>query len=210
MNQFQLLSLPLTLCLIFGTASVPVLAQSSSRTTTNRHTGQNSAVIPANTAVVVSIPQNLQIDVGKSQVLSLTVLLAQPILNASGQVAIPANTPIKATIQTGNGQARIVVESLIIDGRIVPATAVSSTLSGRTVTVSSRTNEAKKQGAAISRLVGSVVGGSGGNSDEMVEGSLIGNAIGIAEGLASPKKVSVLEMPQGTIQVLTLTNPVSY
>lgn len=210
MNQFQFLSLPLSLSLIFGTASVPVFAQSSSPDTPSRHFRQNAAVIPANTAVVVSIPQPLQIDVGKEQVLSTTLLLAQPIVNASGQVAIPANTPVQAKIQTGNGQARIIVESLIIGGRVVAATAISSTLSGRTVTVSSRNNEAKNQGAAISRLVGSIVGGSGGDSDDMIQGSLIGNAIGIAEGLASPKKVSVLEMPQGTIQVLTLTSPVSY
>lgn len=209
MNQFQLLFLPLTLFFIFGTSSTPVLAQSSP-TTIARQLRQNAAVIPANTAVVVSIPQNLQIDVGKEQVLSLTVLLAQPIVNTSRQIAIPANTPLQAKIHTGNGRARMIVESFIIGGRLIPATAISSTLSGKTVTVSSRINEAKQQGAAISRLLGSIVGGSGGNSDEMIEGSLIGNAIGIAEGLASPRKVSVLEMPQGTIQVLTLTTPVSY
>jgi hypothetical protein len=44
----------------------------------------------------------------------------------------------------------------------------------------------------------------------MIQGTLLGNAGGIIEGFASPKKVSVLEMPQGTIQVLTLKAPVSY
>jgi hypothetical protein len=187
-----------------------VFAQSSSPDTPSRHFRQNAAVIPANTAVVAAIPQNLQIDVGKEQVLSTTLLLAQPIVNASGQVAIPANTPVQAKIQTGNGQARIIVESLIIGGRMVSATAVSSTLHGTTVTVSSRNNEAKTQGGALSRFGGSLVGALGGNSDEIIEGSFAGNAIGILEGLASPKEVSVLEMPQGTIQVLTLKAPVPY
>lgn len=208
MNSSKLVSLPLALSLAFGTAVAPTLAEPG--TTVTQQVRQGNTVIPAQSAVVVSFPQQLQVDAGQNQELPIPLVLIQPIYDQYGNEVVPANSVVKAKVVTGNEQAQIIVESLIIRGRVVPARAVSSPLSATTVTVSSSRDEARRYGAELTSFVGSVMGVLGADSQTIMQGGYGGNVLGMLIGRSSPKEVSVVGIPQGSTHVLTLQEAVRY
>lgn len=174
----------------------------------NTSVSNRNIFIPKNTAIVIKILENHQLDAGQNKHYSTTFLLASPILNNNGYVIVPSNSPVQGKIITGEGKAEIVVESLVINGKVVPVNTQSVTITGTKVTTVSRTQKAQKISNGLSRFASSVVGVFGGNSDEIIQGGFGGNATGILAGVLSPDQVSVVQINQGSTYVLTLQKSV--
>ncbi|HEY9827950.1 MAG TPA: hypothetical protein V6D19_21140, partial [Stenomitos sp.] len=80
----------------------------------------------------------------------------------------------------------------------------------RKVTVSSGMQQAQGLSPIGSRIGGGLLGGiNGGNFMDFNQGAMLGSGIGAIAGLASEKSMQVVEIPQGSVYVLTLQVPVA-
>ncbi len=61
--------------------------------------------------------------------------------------------------------------------------------------------KAKESSSLATHILGSAFGAGGGNIES---GTLLGNALGGLAGFASPKKVKVVKIPQGSTYILSL------
>jgi len=206
MKKHTLLSLAMTLSM-FGSVALPALAEPT--LPLNQQVGSQVSTIPQSSAIIVAFPSHVEFDAGEEQNHSVTLLLAQPILDNFGNVVVPANSPVAAQLVPSNGSVQIVAESLVVGGQVVPIQASSSAISASTITVASGIEKARQNAPAYSRLGTSLLGAvTGGDSKNTMRGGFIGNAIGIISGLASPETVKVVSIPQGSVHILTLHTPV--
>ncbi len=172
--------------------------------------GASATVIPQSTALTVVFPANLTIDAKKEQDYPTTLLLAQPLLDSYGNQIAAQNSPVAAHIHPVKNGAQVIAESIVIQGRTVPIQATSPVLPSRKVTLSSGTDEAKGLSPLAGRIGGGLFGGlNGGDPTRFSQGAMLGSGLGAIAGLASGKSVHVVEIPQGSIYVLTLQTAVA-
>jgi hypothetical protein len=167
-------------------------------------------VIPQSTAITVVFPANMVIDAKKDQDYPTTLLLAQPLLDSYGNQIAAQNSPVSARIHPVKDGAQVIAESLVIQGRTVPIQATSPILPSRKITLSSGTDEAKGLSPLGGRIGGGLFGGfNGGDPSRFSQGAMVGSGIGAIAGFASGKSMHVVEIPQGSIYVLTLQTSVA-
>jgi hypothetical protein len=169
------------------------------------------SVISQTAGVIISLPMGVTIDVGQKQDYPLTVPLAQPLLDLQGNTLVPANSPVSIKFKPEQGGARIVAESIVVNGQIVPIQAATDVIPGNTITQREAAEVARQNSAVYGNLLGATMGAIAPLSkkaDAFEHGGMIGGAIGIVSGLSSPKNLRVVQLPQGSVYVLALRAPI--
>ena len=179
-----------------STVSTPV--------TTNRNSLTNQFTLSPSTAILVSFPSNLVVDVGQGDDYPITLPLFQDIRSASGEVVIPANTPVSLRVKPHKDGAVLVTDSIIINGQIVSLEASSSKIPGRTITRATAQQMARQNSAVYGNLLTSLSGGVGSSVGTQQQLGFLGAGIGIISGLSSPDNVRVVEISAGAVHVLQI------
>jgi hypothetical protein len=209
MKRQLIYALALSASVIVPAAVLPATAQSVTSYQSS-YSASGATVIPQSTAITVAFPANMVIDAKKDQDYPTTLLLAQPLFDSNGNQVAAQNSPVAARIHPVKDGAQVIAESLVIQGRTVPIQATSPILPSRKVTLSSGTDEAKGLSPLFGRVGGGLFGGlNGGDPTKFGQGAMLGSGVGAIAGLASGKSVHVVEIPQGSVYVLTLQTAVA-
>jgi hypothetical protein len=188
-------------------ATLPAIAQTAP---TIQSYSSASTTIPQSTAITVAFPANLTIDAKKEQDYPTTLILAQPLLDSYGNLLAAKGSPIAARIHPVKDGAQVIAESLVIQGRTIPIQATSPVLPSRKITLSNGNQQARELSPIGSRIGGGLFGGAtGGDFMNFNQGAMLGSGVGAIAGLASEKSMQVVEIPQGSLYVLTLQMPVT-
>jgi hypothetical protein len=164
-------------------------------------------MIPASTAITVVFPNALTLDAGVET--STTLVLAQPIYDENGNEAVPTNSLIGARLKPVKKGVEILTDFLVIRGRTVPIQASSVVVPGQTVTLKSGMENAREASQIGGKLGGSLFGaGDAENIKNIKGGALAGTGVGILMGILSPKKATLVKIPQGSIFILSLQSPI--
>lgn len=159
--------------------------------------------IPATTGIVISFLAPVSIDAGEAAY-PLTVPLSQAITDPQGNVIVAENSPVSIVIQPEAGGAKIVAQSILINGQIVPVQATSPVIPGTTVVHVRANDRAADNGATIGRIVGSGWGFiNGGDPDAFDQGGMLGSFVGMLSG-RQDESTRVVQIPQGSVYVLSL------
>ncbi|OUL24181.1 hypothetical protein BV378_19905 [Nostoc sp. RF31YmG] len=165
--------------------------------------------IPQDTAIIVSFPASVTVDVGQKKDYPLTLPLASAIKDAQGNVVAPENTPVTIVLKPTDGGAKIVAQSLVINGRIVSIKASSQMIPGTTITQKRANDKAVENGSVWGRLTGSTLGFlSNGDPEQFDRGAMLGSAIGLVSGLRSAENTRIVQIPQSSVYVLSLEAPI--
>lgn len=167
--------------------------------------------IPQTAGVIINLPMPVTIDVGQKQDYPLTVPLAQPLMDLQGNPVVPANSPVTIKFKPENGGARIVADSIVVNGQVVPIKAATAVIPGNTITQQEAAEVARQNSAVYGNLFGATMGAIAPVSrkaDAFEQGGMIGGALGILTGLSSPKNIRVVQLPQGSVYVLSLQAPI--
>lgn len=201
----HVLSFALTLS-ICGSFSLPALANP---VVVDSQTSRPT--IPQTAGVIINLPMPVTIDVGQKQDYPLTVPLAQPLMDLQGNPVVPVNSPVTIKFKPENGGARIVAESIVVNGQVVPIKAATAVIPGNTITQQEAAEVARQNSAVYGNLFGATMGAIAPLSrkaDAFEQGGMIGGALGILTGLSSPKNIRVVQLPQGSVYVLSLQAPI--
>jgi hypothetical protein len=189
-------------------ATLPAIAQTAP--VMQSYSSSASITIPQSTAIAVAFPANLVIDAKKEQDYPTTLILAQPLLDSYGNQLAAPGSPVAARIHPVKEGAQVIAESLVIQGRTIPIQATSPVLPSRKVTLSSGNQQARELSPIGSRIGGGLFGGgTGGDFMNFNQEAMLGSGVGAIAGLASEKSMHVVEIPQGSLYVLTLQIPVT-
>lgn len=207
-----LLSLACSLSLL-GAVTVPASAQpttnASPQATLQPQAASQDLTIPQDTAIIVSFPASITVDVGQKKDYPLTLPLASAIKDAQGNVVAPENTPVTIVLKPTDGGAKIVAQSLVINGRIVTIKASSQMIPGTTITQKRANDKAVENGSVWGRLTGSTLGFiSNGDPEQFDRGAMLGSAIGLVTGLRSAENTRIVQIPQSSVYVLSLEAPI--
>jgi hypothetical protein len=189
-------------------ATLPVVAQPVTETYSATATSSNQSVIPASTALTVTFPNNMVVDAKKNQDYPMTLFLAQPVFDSQGNQVIEANSPIAAKMKPTKGGAQIIAESLVINGRVTTIQASSPLIPSYSVAKTSGYQSARQGSSLLANISGGITGGATGDGEAFNRASMIGGGLGALVGLASAKTYKVVEIPAGSVFVLTLEAPV--
>ena len=148
--------------------------------------------IPAASAIVVTVPSDIQLDTGG--VTSVTLVLSRAIYDKDGDEIAPINSLVSARITPDRGGVRIVADSLILRGKHIRLQASSITYRGETITTTSGINKADSYGN-----VGDILLRPFG-----IDASVVGRGFGTIIGLLSPEQQTSVRIPLGTVFVLSL------
>ncbi|AFZ26156.1 hypothetical protein Cylst_4046 [Cylindrospermum stagnale PCC 7417] len=206
MKTQMLLSLACSLSLL-GNVTLPTFAQS---VPTQPSEVSQEITIPQDTAVIVSFPAPVTVDVGQKKDYPLTVPLASAIKDNQGNVIAPENTPVTIVLQPTKGGAKIVAQSLVINGRIVSIKASSLMIPGTTITHKRANDKAVENGSVWGRIGGSTLGFlNQGDPEQFDRGAMLGSAVGLVSGLRSAENTRVVQIPQSSVYVLSLEAPIN-
>jgi hypothetical protein len=214
MNTRTLLNLAIAVSIV-GSGSLPALADQVvvvNTQTSSRGTLIPQTVIPQTAGVVISLPMPITVDVGQHQDYPLTVPLSQPLMDSQGNTVVPVNAPVTIKLKPENGGARIVAESIVIGGQIVSIQASSAVIPGNTITQQEGAETARQSSAVYGNLFGAAMGAiapQARKADAFDQGGMIGGALGILTGMNSPKSLRVVQLPQGSVYVLSLQAPIA-
>lgn len=165
--------------------------------------------IPQSTAIVISFPQPLTVDVGQKQEYPFTVPLSQSIIDSQGNVLVPENTPVSIVLQPTEGGAKIVAKSLVVHGQIISIEASTEMIPGRTITHMRANDKARDNGSVWGRIAGSALGLiSGGEPEKFDLGVMGGSLIGGIIGARTPENTRVVDISQNSVYVLSLSAPI--
>ena len=125
----------------------------------------------------------------------------QDIKSPSGDILIPANTPISLKVQPYGDGALLVAESIILNSQMIPINAISSVLPGRTITVRTAEEMARQGSKVYGNLANALGGVFDADIPDMQRGSFGGVAFGILKprfrtSKCSIKKYIVLKSPK--------------
>lgn len=213
MNKRRLLNIIIALS-VFGFSPIPVLAQVQLPETS---VPNQNTTIPQSSAITITFPVEVSLNAEQKSRLPTSALLAQPLLDSSGNVVAAANSPVTIQLQPTKGGVQIQAEALVIGGRVTPILASGSLIPYHTVTNISGTQQAQAHQGFFNSLAGSVAGvlgatiwpsnAQGTNLTNL--GSILGAGLSIVSGLSSPKTTRQADIPQGSVYVLTLQAPLS-
>ncbi|MGF1600871.1 MAG: hypothetical protein ACFCU8_02425 [Thermosynechococcaceae cyanobacterium] len=205
MPKHTLVSIALALSTLTS-ATLPTVAQSVSGV--QQVASSSQSVIPVSTALTVTFPNNMVVDAKKNQDYPMTLFLAQPLFDSQGNQIVAANSPIAAKMKPTKGGAQIIAESLVINGQVVAIQASSPLIPSYSVSKASGYQSAREGSSVLANISGGITGGATGNSSAFNRASMFGGGIGALVGLASAKTYKVVEIPAGSVYVLTLEAPV--
>jgi hypothetical protein len=209
MKAQTLLSLACSVSLL-GSFSLPATAQLVTPESPQPQVLTSETSIPQDTALIVSFPAPVTVDVGQKKDYPLTVPLASAIKDAQGNIIAPENTPVSIVLKPSDGGAKIIAQSIVINGRIVAIKASSQTIPGITITHKRANDKAVENGSIWGRIGGSVLGfSSNGDPEQFDRGAMLGSAIGLISGLRSPENTRVVQIPQSSVYVLSLQAPIT-
>jgi hypothetical protein len=207
MNARTVLNLALSIAI-----ATPIAIPVSAEVVVSRPASVAQAMIPQTAGVVIKLPGAVNVDVGQKQDFPLTVPLAQPLMDLQGNEIVPVNTPVSVKLKPENGGARIVAESIVVRGQIVPIQAMTAVIPGNTIEQVSSSERARENSGMFGNLFGSVMGATARNSrkaEMFDQGGMIGGAIGILSGMGSPKNIRLVQLPADSVYVLTLQAPIA-
>ncbi|MEH2158061.1 hypothetical protein [Nostoc sp.] len=165
--------------------------------------------IPQDTAIIVSFPASVTVDVGQKKDYPLTLPLASAIKDNQGNIVAPENTPVTITLKPTDGGAKIVAQSLVVNGRIVSIKASSQMIPGTTITHMRANDKAVENGSVWGRIGGSTLGFfSQGDPEQFDRGAMLGGAVGLISGLRSAENTRIVQIPQSSVYVLSLEAPI--
>lgn len=209
MKAQTLLSLACSVSLL-GSFTLPAIAQPLTPESPQPQILTSETSIPQDTALIVSFPAPITVDVGQKKDYPLTVPLASAIKDAQGNIIAPENTPVSIVLKPSDGGAKIIAQSIVINGRIVAIKASSQTIPGTTITHKRANDKAVENGSIWGRIGGSVMGySSNGDPEQFDRGAMLGSAIGLISGLRSPENTRVVQIPQSSVYVLSLEAPIT-
>lgn len=167
----------------------------------------STITIQPNTGIIVSFSAPVVIDADEVAY-PMTLPLSQPIMDAQGNVIVPANSPVSVLIEPEEGSARVVAQSIVINGQVVPIQAASDLIPGRTVTHMHANDRAADEGATFSQMTANGFGFfSGGDRTAYNQGAMLGNFLGMAAGRQDDNS-RIVQIPQGSVYVLALEEAV--
>lgn len=224
MNTKITLSL-FTSIVLFNPLLLPVFAQSNQpinsnpaevKSENNSHSSEvnvslNSQPIEISqdTAIIISFPAPVTVDAGQKKEYPLTLPLSSAIKDDQGNIIIPENTPVTVVLKSQEGGMKIIAQSLIINGKIVKIDASSAVIPGTTITHKRANDKAVENGAIWGRIGGSTMGFlGGGDPDRFDRGAMLGSAVGLLSGLRSPENTRIVQIPQSSVYVLSLSAPI--
>ncbi|MBK1986315.1 hypothetical protein A0J48_001895 [Sphaerospermopsis aphanizomenoides BCCUSP55] len=206
MKTQMLLSLVCSVSLL-GSLSLPAKSQ---EVPTPPPVVSQEITIPQDTAIIVSFPAPVTVDVGQKKDYPLTVPLSSAIKDAQGNVIAPENTPVTIVLKPAEGGAKIVAQSLVVNGKIVTIKASSQIIPGTTITHKRANDKAVENGSIWGRIGGSTLGFlNQGDPDKFDQGAMLGSAVGLVSGLRSAENTRVVQIPQSSVYVLSLDAPIS-
>ncbi|HBB33082.1 MAG TPA: hypothetical protein DDZ80_04375 [Cyanobacteria bacterium UBA8803] len=215
MNKYSWLSLAITLSLL-SPAQLSLLAQTTTSnsqakpTTTQQPIPNTTVTIPKATAIVVTFPNNTQFDAGGQKSFPIVLRLAEPILDNNGNVLAPVNSRVNALLVPVDKSTQIVLQSLIIKGKIVPIKAYSQKIPGIKIRVKTRMEQAKNYALSSGRFgTVALAFNNNSNSSDMVKFTLISQAAGAIVGFLSPRSILVTEFAQNSEYILMLEETVA-
>ena len=183
-------------------------SQPSTPRRTNLLPEPTTVTIPANTGVIVSFLAPVAIDAGEGAY-PLTLPLSQAITDSQGNVIVPENSPVSIVIQPEDGGARVIAQSIVIGGQIVPIQATSPIIPGTTITHMRANDRAADEGATLGRIAASGFGFfNGGDPDAFDRGAMLGNLVGMVTGRREESS-RVVQIPQGSVYVLALESSIT-
>ncbi|BAZ28663.1 hypothetical protein NIES4074_10970 [Cylindrospermum sp. NIES-4074] len=201
MKTQMLLSLACSMSLL-GAITLPANAQ---QVPTQPPPVSQEITIPQDTAIIVSFPAPVTVDIGQKKDYPLTVPLVSAIKDAQGNVIAPENTPVTIILKPSDGGAKIVAQSLVINGRVVSIKATSQTIPGTTIIHKRANDKAVENGSVWGRIGGSTLGFlSQGDPEQFNRGAMLGSAVGLVSGLRSAENTRVVQIPQSSVYVLSL------
>lgn len=185
--ESQLASLKARLASLEAGAPAPAAVQTGTVTTAVTVTqsvqplaNPKSTLAPA-TALLISFPSPVVVDVGQGDNYPLTLPLFQPIYSTSGQLLAPANTLVSVRVKPYQNGAVLVADSIILNGQMIAITAQSSKLPGRTITRVSAQQMARQNSAVAGNLLTSFAGAAGANIATQQQLGFLGGGIGIQD-----------------------------
>lgn len=200
-----------------ATLTVPVVANPYPDIIVNASVSQESVtnhqtILPKSTALLVTFPQNTIVDVGQGDSAPIILPLMQDIKSSSGEIIIPANTPISLKVQPHQNGALLVAEYIILNGQKIPIEATSSMLPGKTITRRTSEEMARQRSKVFGNLATSIGGALGVNIPDMQRAGFGGAGMGIIDGFSSPDNIRLVEISAGSIHLLKLrsSQPLSY
>ncbi|MGJ5628917.1 hypothetical protein [Nostoc sp. CALU 1950] len=209
MKMQMLLSLACSIS-VLGSIILPANAQPVMIQPTQPTQAVNQEInIPQDTAIIVSFPASVTVDVGQKKDYPLTLPLASAIKDNQGNVVAPENTPVTITIKPIDGGAKIIAQSLVVNGRIISIKASSQIIPGTTITHMRANDKAVENGSVWGRIGGSTLGFfSQGDPEQFDRGAMLGSAVGIISGLRSAENTRIVQIPQSSVYVLSLEAPI--
>ncbi|AFY41147.1 hypothetical protein [Nostoc sp. PCC 7107] len=209
MKTHILLSLACSLSL-FGAVISSAYAQQAPTVQPQAQAVSSAITIPQDTAIIVAFPAPVTVDIGQKKDYPLTLPLASAIKDAQGNIVAPENTPVSIVLQPKEGGAKIVAQSLVINGRIIAIKASSQIIPGTTITHVRANDKAVENGSVWGRIGGSTLGFlSQGDPEQFDRGAMLGSAVGLLTGLRSAENTRIVQIPQSSVYILSLEAPIS-
>ena len=163
----------------------------------------SNRIIPASTGVVVTFLAPVTIDVNEAAY-PMTLPLTSPIYDSQGNIVAAENSPVSVTIVPEDNGAKIVAQSVLVNGQIMPVNAQSPLIPGTTITHMRANDRAADEGATFGRIAASGFGFfNGGDPDAFDRGGMLGNLVGMVSGRRDESS-RLVQIPQGSVFVLPL------
>ena len=196
----------LSIASAYGFAAIPALAQVQMPVPS---TPNQEVTIPQSSAITITFSSPVTFDAGQKQSLPITAFLAQPLLDSNGNIVAPANSPVSVQLKPTQGGVQIQAESLVIGGRVIPIQASSLFIPGHTVTAANNGTTQPVLGN-IGGSIGNILNSATHSTTDLAPmGTNVGSVLDAVLGSGSSKSVRVVEIPQGSIYILTLQAPVT-
>lgn len=218
MNKQTWLNIIATLSLLtpLTPATLPILAQTTPLNSQEQPTNiqqsieNNTLTIPKSTAIIINFSSNVQFDAGGKESLPVILRLVEPIIDSSGNIIVPANSRVDALIVPTDKSAKIIANSLIINGKVVPIKASSQMIPSVKVTLKTRMEQAKNYALSVGRFGPTVlVFDNESDSNDMIKSAIIAQGIGAIVGFLSPRSIDVANFVQNSEYILTLEEAIT-
>lgn len=223
MKIHMLLSLATCVSLITS-VSLPVIAETvpsqTTSTSVNNETvpnavqpasNQTSAVslkditLAKNTAIIISFPTAMTVNVSEKQDVPLTVFLNKAIKDNQGNLLVPENSPVSIILKPTSKGAKIIAQSLVVNGQVLAIKASSPTIPSATITHKTGHEKAEQNESVWGKIGESAFSfANQGKTEESERGAMLGRTLGLVAGLNSPKKSRVVKIAENSIFVLSL------
>lgn len=224
MMKIQMLLSLATCVSLITSVSLPVIAETvpsqTTPTSANNETvpnavqpasNQTSAVslkditLAKNTAIIISFPTAMTVNVSEKQDVPLTVFLNKAIKDNQGNILVPENSPVSIILKPTSKGAKIIAQSLVVNGQVLAIKASSPTIPSATITHKTGHEKAEQNESVWGKIGESAFSfANQGKTEESERGAMLGRTLGLVAGLNSPKKSRVVKIAENSIFVLSL------